>query len=297
MVFLKDADSEKRIRFLRQNLQPIRIRGWNWESPPVKPVLNLGLGVSELVSRYCGTMRDIYIKRVLGRKPIMTPLILRGLIYHEAISNAITDVKRFLFSRGISTGYEVLRALLPTVEESVTKLLNEVGVTDEDLKRDASTLYRFIVIQLAAEVDRTLSRHPRIELDSLVFNSLPTISERVVDGSLIGLGRQVRIDLLLEGIIVDVKTGEMRDFHRLGPVGYALALEADSGTPVDLGAVMYVRVSEWPLISYDIFELSDELRMEFLSLRDEASAILVNSEDPGRPLDCSELCPLWEACP
>lgn len=296
MVFLRDASSEKRIRFLRQNLRPIRVRGWNWESPPVKPVLNLGLGVSELTSRYCKTMRDIYVRRVLGRRPNVTSLMLRGLAYHEAISRAITDTKRFLFSNGISTGYAVLEALLPKAEDSVVQLLRDLKADEGDLKREVLALYRFILIQLAAEVDRTLSKHPYIELDSLVFNSLPSITERVVDGNLIGLGEQVRIDLLMEGIVVDVKTGEPRDFHRLGPVGYALALEADSGTPVDIGVVMYVRVDRWPLISYDIFELSDELRFEFLSLRDEASAIVANSEDPGRPLDCSESCPFWEAC-
>ncbi|MEM3870679.1 MAG: type I-A CRISPR-associated protein Cas4/Csa1 [Candidatus Korarchaeum sp.] len=296
MIFLRDPGSEKRIRFLRQNLQPIRVRGWNWESPPVKPVLNMGFGVSELTSRYCGTMRDVYVRRVLGRRPSATPLMLRGVVYHEAISRAITDVKRFLFSNGISTGHSLLEALLPRAEDSVTQLLNELRTEEESLRKDASTLYRFVVIQLAAEVDRTLSKHPNIELDSLVFNSLPHISERVVDGSLIGLGKQIKIDLLLEGIIIDIKTGEPRDFHRLGPVGYALALEADSGTPVDIGAVMYVRVDRWPLISYDIFEISDELRLEFLSLRDEASAIVANSEDPGRPISCSDSCPFWEVC-
>jgi len=296
MVFLRDADSERRIRHLRRNLQPIRVRGWDWESPPVRPVLNMGFGVSELTSRYCETMRDIYVRRVLGRRPRTTPLMLKGAIYHEAIFRAATDVKRFLFSNGISTGHSIIQALLPKAEDEAARLLMEAGTDDDNLRRDASLIYRFFVIQLAAEIDRVLSKHPHIELDSLVFISLPYACERVVDGSLVGLGRQIRIDLLQEGIIIDVKTGEPRDFHKLGPVGYALALEADSGIPADIGAIMYVRVEDWPLISYDIFELSDELRVEFLSLRDEASAIVANSEDPGRPLTCPESCPFWEAC-
>jgi len=296
MVFLRDASSEKRIRFLRQNLQPIRIRGWNWESHPVKPILNLGFGVSELVSRYCETMRDVYVRRVLGRRPNTTPLMLKGVVYHEAIFRALTDVKRFLFSNGISTGHSIIQALLPNSDNRIAQLLKDVGVDNEGLRNDASLIYRFFVIQLAAEVDKALSMHPHIELDSLVFISLPSICERVVDGSFIGLGKQIRMDLLQEGIVIDIKTGEPRDFHRLGPVGYALALEADSGMPIDIGAIMYVKVDKWPLISYDIFELSDELRTEFLSLRDEASAIVANSEDPGRPSNCSESCPFWEVC-
>lgn len=298
MVFLTDPDNEKRIRYLRRNSQPIRVRGWNWESPPVKPTIKIGFGVSELASRYCETMRDIYLRRVLSIKPEMTPLMLRGIVFHETVSRVITDVKKFLFSKGVTPGYEMASELMQESESRVDCLLGELNVRDPDLRKDALALYKFFLIQLAAEVDRTLAKHPRIELDSLVFNSLPSITERVVDGSLIGLGKQIRVDLLLEGgIVVDIKTGEPRDFHRLGPVGYALALEADSGIPVDIGVIMYVRVDDWPVISYDIFDLGDELRIEFLSLRDEATAIVSNSEDPGKPFSCSENCPFKEVCP
>ncbi len=299
MPILRRRELEKRIRALRMDLPPIRVRGWHWDSPPVKPPLNLGLGVSEIASRYCETMRDIYLRRVLGRRPALSSHAVRGILFHEAISRAITDSKRLLFSRGITPGYSIVEGLLPPAWETVRSILSELGSDESsDLLEEAVKLYKYVIVQVAASVDRVLSKHPFIDLDSLVAMAIPPITERVVDGSLIGLGRQLRADLYSEGgVVVDIKTGERRDFHRLAPTGYALAIEADSESPVDFGIIAYVRVNGWPTFTYDVFPITDELRTEFLTLRDEAIAIVANEEDPGRPASCPESCPFREVCP
>ena len=295
MIF-RDYDIDKRIMFLRKRMAPIKIRGWNWESPPVKPVINIGLGVSELASRYCTTMRDIYLRRVLGKKPKPNSLMIRGAAYHTIISRVYTDAKRLILKMGIVQGCVLLEELNNMAESSSRDVLSSLGLNEEaELIEELKSLYKFFSIQIAAEIDRNLSKHPYIELDSLI-NSMP-VTERVVDGSLLGLGKQLRVDLLLEGgILIDVKTGDRRDFHKLGLVGYALALEADSGIPADIGILAYLRVDGRPQISYDIFELSDELRLEFLSLRDEATSIVSNEEDPGISQNCNEFCPFYGVC-
>ena len=296
-MILRDADIDKRVRFLRKRMAPIKIRGWNWDSPPVKPVVNIGLGISELVSRYCTTMRDIYLRRVLGRKPKPNALMMRGAAYHNIISRVYTDAKRLIFKMENVQGCSLLEELMNMVESSSREVLISLGLGEEvELIEELKSLYKFFSIQVAAEVDRNLSRHPHIELDSLIYNSIP-VTERVIDGSLLGLGRQLKVDLILEGgIIIDIKTGDRRDFHKLGLAGYALALEADSGTPADIGIVTYLRVNGRPQMSHDIFEISDELRLEFLSLRDEAASIVSNEEDPGVSPNCNELCPFYGVC-
>jgi CRISPR-associated protein Csa1 len=294
-MILRDADIDKRIMFLRKRMTPIKIRGWNWESPPVKPAINIGLGISELVSRYCTTMRDIYLRRVLGKKPKPNALMTRGVAYHNIISRVYTDAKRVIFRMGIVQGSVLLEELMNMAGSSSREIAASSGL-DDTLTEELESLYKFFAIQIAAEIDRNLSKHPYIELDSLIYRSLP-VTERVVDGSLLGLGKQLKVDLLSEGgIIIDIKTGDRRDFHRLGLAGYALALEADSGIPADIGILAYLKVNGRPQVSYDIFELSDELRMEFLSLRDEATSIVSNEEDPGMPPECSELCPFHGVC-
>ncbi len=300
MPILRRRELEKRIRSLRLDLPPIKIRGWDWDTPPVKPPLNLGLGVSEIASRYCETMRDIYVRRVLRRRPEVTLPAIKGSLFHEAISRAITDSKRLLFSEGIVSGYSIVEELLPRSSEAITSILEGMKVREApyQMVEEAVKLYKYVVVQVAASVDRILSKHPFIDLDSLTAMAIPPITERVVDGSLIGLGRQLRVDLYSEGgVVVDIKTGERRDFHRLAPTGYALALEADSEMPIDFGIIAYVRVDGWPTFSYDVFTITDELRTQFLELRDEAIALVANEEDPGRPVSCPDTCPFREACP
>ncbi len=296
MPVLRKRELEKRIRSLRVDMGPVKVRGWDWDSPPVRPPYDVRLGVSEVASRYCETMRDIFVRRVLGRKGVMTPHATRGVLFHETVAKAITDAKRFLFREGVTPGYKMLEELLVRSTDSVKSIME--GEVPLDLFEEAVSLYKYIVVQIASEVDRVLSKHPYIDLDSLVAMSIPPVAERVVDGSLIGLGSQLRVDLYSEGgVVVDIKTGERRDFHKLSPTGYALAIEADIEMPVDFGVIAYVRVDKWPVFRYEVFPITDELRIQFLSLRDEAMAIVANAEDPGRPERCPETCPLREVCP
>ncbi len=304
MPILRRRELEKRIRSLRLSSPPAKIRGWDWDSSPVRPPLNLGLGVSELAGRYCDTIRDIYVRRVLHLRPRLSFAAMRGIIYHKAISRAITDSKRFIFNSGMIPGHEVVEKLLPEAPRIVKELISDLDVKLESnneingLLDEAIRLYKYVIIQVAGNADRILSKHPWVDLDSLVAMSVPPITEMVIDGSLIGLSQQLRVDLYSEGsVVADIKTGEQRSFHRLAPTGYALALEADQEAPIDFGIIAYVRVGKWPTFKYDVFPITDELRTEFLSIRDETIAIISNEEDPGKPVRCPDSCPFREVCP
>ncbi|MEM2089411.1 MAG: type I-A CRISPR-associated protein Cas4/Csa1 [Thermoproteota archaeon] len=313
MFFLNKADLDKRFKILRADLQRLgvseELRGWGWQSPPVEPPSrSLFFGVSDLAARYCKTLRDVYLKRVENVKPPPNLKMFEGIVYHGVATDAVTRVKSTLFERGMMGGADIVEDLMPRVENACERLIwdaiNAVGrLEDRDVeavKRKAKFFYRYLVVQAASQVDLTLSKFPHIDVDSLVNQAIPPIVERKVDGSLVGLSKELSADVYTPAYAVaDLKTGEVRDFHPYAPTGYALALEADEETAVNFGMVIYIRLSAQkpvPTIQTKCFLIGDELRREFLEIRDEAFEIVSNARDPGRPAVCPDYCPYYAVC-
>ncbi|MCS7127592.1 MAG: type I-A CRISPR-associated protein Cas4/Csa1 [Thaumarchaeota archaeon] len=310
-MFLNRGYLDKKLGLLRAQMNEMGIstelRGWAYATPPVKPARNIPLPVSELAGRYCPTMRDVYLKRVLRVQPPHNFKAFRGIAYHRVISETITECKRFLYERGVvsgSTFYEVMSVKVPfLLERLMDEVKRRIGdVSDEEYKivyEGAAMLYKYILIDIAYSINQTLSRFPHSEVDSLVGEAIPPITEMKVDGSLIGLSRELSVDLYApSNAVIDVKTGDVRPFHRYAPTGYALAIEADKGIPIDIGITAYLSIGGTgvPSFSVDAFVISDELRREFLELRDEAQLLVARAVDPGMPSVCPENCPYFSHC-
>ena len=313
MFFLNRVDLDKRFKILRAELQSLGIseelRGWSWQSPPVEPPSrDLFFGVSDLAARYCETLRDLYLKKVEDVKPPPSPKMFEGIVYHDVATDAVTSVKSFLFERGMAGGADLLEGLLPRVEIACERIARAAagslgGIGAEEVvsaKVKAVSFYRYLLVQAAAQVDTVLSKFPHIDIDSLVNQAIPPIVERKVDGSLVGLARELSADVYTPAYAVaDLKTGEIRGFHRYAPTGYALAIEADEEAAVNFGMVIYVRLSTErpvPTVQTRCFVISDELRREFLETRDEAFEIVINARDPGKPSTCPDFCPYYQIC-
>jgi CRISPR-associated protein Csa1 len=313
MFFLNKADLGKRFKILRTELQSLGIseelRGWNWQSAPVEPpVRNVFFGVGDLAARYCKTLRDIYLKKVENVKPPPNIKMFEGIIYHSVAADAVTRVKSSLFEKGIVGGADLIEGLAPTIDQACERLaleaVNAVGKIEERdmeaVKRKARLFYRYLLVQAASRVDLVLSKFPHIDVDSLVNQAVPPIVERKVDGSLIGLSKELSADVYTPAYAVaDLKTGEVRDFHPYAPTGYALAVEADEETAVDFGMIIYVKLFTHrpvPTVQTKCFVISDELRREFLEIRDEALDIVSNAKDPGKPASCPAFCPYYQIC-
>ncbi|MEM0172095.1 MAG: type I-A CRISPR-associated protein Cas4/Csa1 [Thermoproteota archaeon] len=313
MFFLNKADLNKRFKLLRTEFQSLGIseelRGWSWQSPPVEPPSrSLFFGVGDLAARYCKTLRDIYLKRVENIKPPPNLKMFEGIVYHGVATDAVTRVKSILFDKGMISGASIIEELMPDVANTCERLtwdaLNTVGRLEEKdvaaVKRKAVSFYKFLLVQAASQVDLILTKFPHIDIDSLVNQAVPPIVERKIDGSLIGLSKELSADVYTPTYAVaDLKTGEVRDFHPYAPTGYALAIEADEETAVNFGMIIYVRLSTQrpvPTIHTKCFLISDELRREFLEIRDEAFEIVSNARDPGRPAVCPDYCPYYAVC-
>ncbi|MEM4482074.1 MAG: type I-A CRISPR-associated protein Cas4/Csa1 [Desulfurococcaceae archaeon] len=313
MFFLDKLDLDRRFRLLRKDLEvkgvSEELRGWCFDSPPVEPLSrSILFGVSELAMRYCQSMRDIYLKRILNVKPPPTIKMARGIVLHAVNRESLSAVKRLLFSGDARSGSELIEDLLPLTRDIVNKAILEaerilsakIGEAEERLRVEASAFYRFLIVQAAARVDQAISKYPHSDVDSIVSVAIPPVVERKVDGSLIGLSRELSVDIYTPfNAIADLKTGEVRKFHPYAATGYALALEAEENIPVDFGFIIYVQIDPSKLVpSFKLkyFVIGDELRREFLEIRDEAYEIVSVGRDPGKPVKCPNYCPYYSVC-
>lgn len=313
LFFLERLDLDRRFRLLRRELDAKgvneELRGWSFDSPPVEPPSrSILFSVSELAGRYCQTMRDIYLRRVLGIKPPPTVKMARGLVLHAVNREVLLTVKRLLFS-GVSSGSALIEDLLPLASEVSRRAVLEAesalsarlseSIKDQ-LGVEASAFFRFLAVQAAGRVDQAISKYPHSNVDSIVNIAVPPVVERKVDGSLIGLSRELSVDIYMPfNAIADLKTGEVREFHPYAATGYALAMEAGEGIPIDFGFIVYVKIEATrmvPSFRLRYFAIGDELRREFLEVRDEAYEVVSIGRDPRKPPKCPDYCPYYAVC-
>ena len=168
----------------------------------------------------------------------------------------------------------------------------------EKLEREMETIYMFLALQVSAQLDKTLAKVKWAETEDLVSVIVPMDVERVVDGSLLGLSKELRIDIFTDRrVIADIKTGDVREFHKYSLAGYALALESSLEIPIDYGMITYLSVDrDLVKISNMTYFIGDELRREFLEIRDEVFNIIHKGEDPGKPPQCPRYCIYYNIC-
>ncbi|MCD6089594.1 type I-A CRISPR-associated protein Cas4/Csa1 [Candidatus Bathyarchaeota archaeon] len=308
MFFADPLELDRALRQLRSIYGGVsdELRGWNWSNDVLSPPLEgVYLGVSEVANRYCPTYRDIYLRRVLGRPAPYTYKTVRGWIYHAISSKTVQEVKSTLYLKSLCSGAELFHELLGRRDEilesifkkyAASRYLNEQEM--EGLRREAEALYSFLTLQASARLDRILSEIRRPELESVLAKAVPMDVERLVNGRLLGLSQELRVDLFTERrIVVEIKTGDVRPFHKYVLAGYALAIESDLEIPIDYGIVSYLwsdgRFVKVRNITYFI---GDELRREFLELRDEAFNVIHNGVDPRKPANCPSYCIYYDLC-
>jgi CRISPR-associated protein Csa1 len=313
LFFLDRLDLDRRFRLLRKELEGKNIseelRGWNFDSPPVEPSSrSILFSVSTLASRYCESMRDVYLRYVLNIKPPPNIKMARGIVLHAINREVLSTVKRLLFSGNVKSGFELIESLFTMTYSIVNKAIfeteNLLANLCDDVKsqliNEALAFFKFLLVQAAARIDQVISKYPHSDIDSIINIAIPPVVERKVDGSLIGLSRELSIDIYTPfNAVADLKTGEIREFHPYAATGYALALEAEENIPVDFGFIIYVKIEPprfVPNFKIKYFVISDELRREFLELRDEAYEIVSIGRDPSKPSKCPDYCPYYPVC-
>ena len=309
MFFIDPLELDRSLRQLRRVYGDVseELRGWNWSNDILSPPLEgVYLSVSEIANRYCSTYRDIYLRRVLGKPAPYTYKTIKGWLYHATSSKSVQEIKSLLYRRWPCNGMKLLILLQEKKRELIESLLTGYRVRDylnesdmSDLRRELESLYDYVILQAAARLDRILSEVTKIpDVESVIAKAVSMDVERLVNGRLLGLSHELRVDIFTDKrVVIDIKTGEVRDFHKYTLAGYALAIESDLEIPIDYGIITYLSVDEGIVkIKNMIHFIGDELRREFIEMRDEAFNIIHNSMDPGKPPACPNYCIYYSVC-
>jgi CRISPR-associated protein Csa1 len=278
--------TEERKRLLRGTIPRARklgvddsLRGWSWSAPPLLSPYEVPLGLSEVANAYCATGRDVYARRVLGAAPEPNEKMLLGGALHTTLHDWIVHAKKSLYLCGagdIEGAMQEIRAFTePDLPEARTLVAYEADATEFRL-REAT------------------SQFPRIKTDALVAQVLPVTLGQMLDGAFLGLSRRLSTDLLNLGepcVLDIIYNDQRRDFHRLTLAGYAMVLEAVYEFPVDVGVTIYANLEDGRLhIEREFTVLGDELRMEFIEVRDEKQRMVADELDPGPCEGCEAWC-------
>lgn len=250
------------------------LRGWSFDRPPVKPPAYSGLALSDFAYWYCPTGRSLYLKYVLGERGSTNKTLAEGQHLHSVLYKAVEDFKRFVYSgQPMSPSFEAF---------------------PEEVRPKAEALYKYVATRLLGEYQYVTAARIAKSKDSAVFYAAPLAMQVAVDGAPLGLSTVVADGVAL-GAVVEFKFGPSQNLDA-ALAGYAMALEAEWGVPIDYGVHVQINVNhavEYKAVAYF---LGDAARQKFLELRDEAIDLVESKRDPGPAPECPKACPFYSAC-
>ena len=221
--------------------------------------------------------------------------MIEGAILHEVITLFITQAKRELYSIDMKDIYQ--DNFLNLSEENINKLLDYRD--NVELKEKIRLLWNYEKQKVIFRLQEVLSRQPYISIDSLIYQVLPVVVEHKLNGTFLGLSPHLSTDAVnfSEPMIVDIKFGQKKDFHKLSVTGYALVMEAIHSFPVNIGFLVYpVFKGNRILVEKEFVLIDDELRQKFIDIRDEKMRMIYQEDDPGIPDNCYQICPFYKEC-
>jgi CRISPR-associated protein Csa1 len=283
-MFMPTAEEKKRL--LRGTIPRARklgvddsLRGWSWSSPPLLSPYEVPLGLSEVANAYCETGRGVYARRVLGASPEPNEKMLLGGALHGALRDWIVHAKKTLYNCAAENPEEGMREIR--------------SFPQPDLP-EARAIVSYEADAIEFRLREALSQFSRIGTDALVAQVLPLTLGQMLDGAFLGLSRHLSTDLLNLGepcILNIIFNDEKKSFHLLTLTGYALVLEAVYEFPVDVGVTVYANLEAGRFhIERAFTTLGDELRMEFIEIRDEKQRMVADELDPGPCEGCEAWC-------
>ena len=278
------------------------LRGWSWRDSPIVSTQEVVLGVSDITSGFCESGRDVYLRYVKRVKPQDNEVLELGRLIHNVFHRLIESVKGVIYSRGMSVNGDILEKDLRLVGEKVLKGLGDEYPLLKPEVRDwvFRRLWGEGVRTYSAALDSVRSRSRYLTIDSIVSAVVPVITEFPIDGSLIGLSRALRIDaLLLPSLLMEIKSRPPKHVFEIALAGYALAMESQYSMPVNYGLLTYVKVRperKELLVRPKLVMISDQLREEFIEMRDRRKEIVAYGIDPSKSDGCPPECPFRKYC-
>ncbi len=120
---------------------------------------------------------------------------------------------------------------------------------------------------------------------------IPIAVEPEIPGSSIGLSDTLKPDFVVGFIPTEIVYGNDKR-KELALAGYALALEAWTGHPINYGVIIAVNGK----ISWKVVIITEKLRRKFIEMRDYVARLLSEREDPEVAETCPKTCPFYGVC-
>lgn len=305
MYFLSSDERQLLVKSLlpnaRQQIVAEELRGWSWNLPPMEPPYSLKMAVYEVANKYCETSRDVWWRKVQNVRVPPNQLMIEGNLLHAVVVKAISRTKKLIWSLGLERAGEVITALRDFdqvwFEREVAKFPTARHI--DDLIAKAKMIWEYEAAIIEARLRESMSRQPYAAEDSIVAAALPVTLELRIDGSLLGLSKHLSTDAYqsAEPLILELKFGEKKDFHKLQVTGYALVAESLYEYPLNIGCLVYPRFGGDRLsVEKEFFLIDEELRQRFLEQRDDRMRMVFEKIDPGMMTECPRHCPYFDRC-
>jgi len=304
MYFLTDEERKQLLKNLlprsRQMETAEELRGWNWHQPSLAPIYDIKLALYEVANSYCKTDRDLYLRRVDKIKAKPNLAMVRGKVFHEILVRVLVRAKRLIYEKGVGNFQEIIKKLNTPLDLSFLSEFQSWLKEDEfvELQRKSAIIATFENARVSARIQEILIKQPYIAEDSLAALAIPVVVEQKLDGTFFGLSANLSADAFTfsEPMVLDLKFGERKKFHRLTTTGYALVMEAIYEFPINLGCLVYVEFKgDRLVVKKDIHIIDDELRQWFIEERDEKMRMIYEEIDPGLG-ECNDYCPYILQC-
>lgn len=305
MYFLSADERQLLLKSLlpnaRQQIVAEELRGWSWNLPPMEPPYSMKVAVYEVANKYCETSRDVWWRRVQGVRVPPNQRMIEGSLLHSVVVRAVARAKKLIWSLGLERATEIINHLRDFdriwFEREIAKFQSAQNV-DQLLAR-ATMIWQYEVAIIEARLRESMSRQPHATEDSIVTSALPVTLELRIDGSLLGLSKHLSTDAYqsAEPLILELKFGEHKEFHKLQVTGYALVAESLFEYPLNIGCLVYPNFSGDRLsVEKEFFLIDEELRQRFLEQRDDLMRMIFEKIDPGLMKECPRVCPYFEKC-
>lgn len=282
------------------------MRGWRWYDYPLQSAYPHQLGVSDITSGLCDSLRLVYLKYVEKIRQKNNEELQKGALLHEIHSLTNENAKRNILNLHWETGQvnpeEFYKAFQNDKQKAIQKAKTKYTlIPEEQLTRAVNTLWERAAVNYTAALNRatTISRHLNSP-DALIALVAPVITEYPIDGTKLGLTQAIRADgFVPPGIIIEIKTHQPLEANKYALAGYALAYEAQHTYPVNYGVLLHVDF-DWSNANYKTYPrltaITDELRQGFIEMRDQAQKIIAEKIDPKLPQKCNPRCPYLKHC-
>ena len=276
------------------------LRGWNWSSPPLKPLYSdEGISNYLISSQYCPTARDVFVAKVRGIRGEGNVHVTTGTLVHKAVSTVVLSY----VEEGKEPDFEEWWKGETSSFESLNDKQNAAQTTQAELRRFIKSVWMQTNSDCQGALLARRSAQPYATEHDVRASALPFLVEHKVDGTLLGLSGLLSVDCFdyLHGIIFDLKylrpTSITEPWRRLYCAGYAIALESIYEIPIDVGCVVYISIVNGQLrVLRDIFFIGDDVRGWWLEERDKKLEIIAQKKDPGLPKKCYDACLYLNYC-